>query len=904
MQAGTLAKHVLGASAARVNLVSGGLGSGKSFLCSELASQLASSPHSQPVVVLTSTAKQQRELQQQWQLASCITVESIESCAARVLQQPSHRFTTTLHQHADLSHMRMIRDKSDLWAMFSSKLFQLPLSPALRPLLDPTANVGKILDYMGWLKKSNVSAREFDSAERSELSNLCVEWENLLAREGVYEPEDLIARAIDSLRENAAPLPFNDRTVLLVDDFHLLLPNQASLVLELGKRLSRGVTLFADLEQTDAYRPTARVELGDSVFRFPELEPRQAPKPTLVRLGGRDGASELDVLEEWITAQLEANKLAVICTRSGSDRDLLFARLAQRRHVQLLGGRDYWLESNEVRSLIAFCNLVLRGHLTADRDLFAVWTSPLFPRYRATEEQISGFANRQGQGALDRIAQLGDNGARLAQDLGALEQFASRGHALSLLCVEVLKQSGVLAELDVCFSPVAAGRIDRFCQLVQRIEQQQQQAASSSCLKPSSVEVLDYLDLYLAAGGDSSADSEDELSLVDSRVYIASMHTVCTAFPAKSVDSICLARATAQKLPLRRRPAALALPWDYLRSLPAPRLDAEFFDSPKDMDTRLLAAVAQRSNTHELFYSLEREELPSLLLVPAPPPSPARRKPASPENSDSDWVLDLGPEPTSTVNLSFSTLSVYESCPRKYWYSKVMGLVVPSNLRMVNGKALHYGIEAHYKARMTHQCTPSELLQRATQDYSLGFDRAIQANPEGFVSRQHLLQVKATGLDTVRAFHDRYLTTAPPNRSLVQAEQRFEFLWKEAGITLTGFIDLVERDLDTGELVLTDFKSNVPDRAKLARLGRNNDQLAMYAWFCEREWNQRPGLVGIESIETGERYEEPPPASFDRVQHKLVTAAGKIRQQEFAPTPSYMDCTFCSFNKLCKYSAV
>ena len=55
-----------------------------------------------------------------------------------------------------------------------------------------------------------------------------------------------------------------------------------------------------------------------------------------------------------------------------------------------------------------------------------------------------------------------------------------------------------------------------------------------------------------------------------------------------------------------------------------------------------------------------------------------------------------------------------------------------------------------------------------------------------------------------------------PNRRVLRVEERFEFTWEAAGIALTGYIDLVERDEAAG-LVLTDFKSNVDFYLKISQ---------------------------------------------------------------------------------------
>ena len=276
-------------------------------------------------------------------------------------------------------------------------------------------------------------------------------------------------------------------------------------------------------------------------------------------------------------------------------------------------------------------------------------------------------------------------------------------------------------------------------------------------------------------------------------------------------------------------------------------------------------------------------------------------------NLQNDDLKSSGTDNDETLVLSFSRIQEFETCPKRYWFSKVLKLSVPSNPRMVYGKALHQAIEAYY-LQISGEYVDGDLskLGNAIEAFKRTFE--IE-NYEGFHSKRHLERVFELGKQVIEEFHERNKFYS---RKILAIEKKFKFNWN-ATIEFNGVMDLIEdhSDLTKNEknFVIVDFKSNLLEDAKLRRIGKDNLQLSVYAWAFEKmhffdlsEFIPPPIVkVAIESIETVRRYVETP-LSTSFVEDKLFKIANSIRSEDFNAKPSFFACSICPFQTICEDS--
>lgn len=264
------------------------------------------------------------------------------------------------------------------------------------------------------------------------------------------------------------------------------------------------------------------------------------------------------------------------------------------------------------------------------------------------------------------------------------------------------------------------------------------------------------------------------------------------------------------------------------------------------------------------------------------------------------------------MQLSYSRLREFETCPKRYYLSRVLGLKAAPNPPMIYGKCLHRGVEEHIK-----QSNEEEKLNSSLKGFEEEFAGAFSSSeplPVGFHSKNHIALFRSTGLDVLRDFHARWLVRQRfggnggerGGRVQVSAERKFELLCEDVGIIFVGIVDLVETELDAnGNVVgahIVDYKSNVHDGAKLKRLARDSDQLTLYAWAYEVEFGRPPLSMSIESIETGDRCKVSFPSNLAR--DRLLQVATRVREGDFTPTPSFAGCKFCPYREVCVDSVV
>jgi len=249
-----------------------------------------------------------------------------------------------------------------------------------------------------------------------------------------------------------------------------------------------------------------------------------------------------------------------------------------------------------------------------------------------------------------------------------------------------------------------------------------------------------------------------------------------------------------------------------------------------------------------LFYvALTRAEK-YLFCTWAPIPGNAQQRKISDffrEFTDSEYVLTREPlkavprrlEPTphheeAPLSLTFSELSYYFDCPYLFKLRFLYGFDVPLSRALGYGKSLHNALaEIHAESIRGHIPSVTEVPRLVEEHLHLPF-----ANDEVW---ENLRKAAAKALS-------KYLNTHGSDLSRLEHVEKIVELQLSVGIVVAGRIDLIRR-MDTGEVVIVDFKSD--ERAQAEDVTRR--QLHVYAAGYKRLTGKNANLIEVHNLDKG-----------------------------------------------------
>jgi ATP-dependent exoDNAse (exonuclease V) beta subunit len=257
-------------------------------------------------------------------------------------------------------------------------------------------------------------------------------------------------------------------------------------------------------------------------------------------------------------------------------------------------------------------------------------------------------------------------------------------------------------------------------------------------------------------------------------------------------------------------------------------------------------------------------------IEPLPPPAPTL-----PE-------LQAIPEPALHYvrRLSFTALSLFETCSYRYFAERVAGM------RSLDVQAVgHEGLSGTAIGSAVH----AELEH---------VDLAAPALAPGWEERVRAAYPHATDeeVDRIRSLIQAYCTSELATRvsGLDGVAKERHFTFEHDGVLLHGYLDTYHR---AGERALVvDYKSNVLEGQEPSEIVAHSYELQrlVYALACFR--------AGADEVEVAylflERPDEPVVTTFTRdrvpeLEADLSTAIARLRAGEFRPTPSEYACAGC-----------
>jgi DNA helicase-2/ATP-dependent DNA helicase PcrA len=240
------------------------------------------------------------------------------------------------------------------------------------------------------------------------------------------------------------------------------------------------------------------------------------------------------------------------------------------------------------------------------------------------------------------------------------------------------------------------------------------------------------------------------------------------------------------------------------------------------------------------------------------------------------------------LNLSYSQVDDYLTCPLRYRFRHIMRIPVLPHHNLVFGRICHNTIHYYLKMRMAGNGVTEDQLMKAYEERWVN---------EGFLSREHEEMRKKAGEEAMRRFYKRQESS----NSLPQyLEKKFKVLLE--GVRLTGRWDRV--DYMKAGAVIVDFKASaVNDQKDADKRTRESLQMDMYAMAFVRIQDLPVAEAQLHFLESdiigrAEKSE----AEFRRAEEKIREAEEGIRERNFRANPDWHNCSLCDFRTICPES--
>jgi len=942
-------------------LIIAGAGTGKTTVLTRRIAHLISSKRARPEEVLALTFTEKAAVEMAERVDQLIPygyaetwIGTFHAFGDRILRESA--------LDAGLGPEFRVLSRPEQIIFLRERLWRLPLK-RFRPLGDPTRHLGALLGLVSRAKDEDVAPAAYkawaearlltapddtarDKAERHlELAGFYEAYQQLLAEAGAVDFGDQICRALALLRERPAVLAALRARFryILVDEFQDTNRAQLEMVrLLAGEAQERpNVTVVGDDDQaiyrwrgaaagnliafrnlypgarevvlTDNHRSTQAIldAAGHLIsYNNPYRLEAMAGIDKRLRSPRRDGAPVRHVHFDTVSAEADGVAALVeerlrqgfrprdvaLLVRSNDDADPFLRALNVRGIPHRFTGSRGLYAREEVRLLVCFLRALANPddsvslfYLAAsevyrvpDTDLLrlnrnaARKTRPLLEVMRGlpTNEELAGVGGEAREAVVRLLAGLD----AAAEDLPKRRT----GEVLYLF----LQSSGLLARLSRQADAESEARVKNVAKFFDAVKAYGEVAEHDRV--PAFVA---HLDLLREAGDDpavAEADPDDDAV------------SVLTVHKAKGLEFpvVFLVSCVEEKFPVKRRTDPLEMPAELVEE-GLGGVDAHLHEERRLFYVGMTRAKDELVLTSAGDYGTARLRKLSRFVVEALDlPSPAPR----PRKSQALEALvrhQPAPEPgpaaegpmreDETLRLSFRQIDDYETCPLKYKYVHRLRVPLLVHHRVVYGSAIHKAVQELFRARL--------------QGRAFGEDDVVAAFraawvSEGFLSREHEEQRLAAGEAALRRFHreEGANPLAPTG-----VEQEFAFTLDRTRVV--GRYDLVvER---AGRITILDFKTgDVDDLEQAQKRARDSLQLDVYALAHLKNTGRLPDWVELRFLESGlAGGKRPTTDEAARTEARIRDIAGRIRQREFSPRPSYMACGLCAFRDICPHTA-
>jgi putative RecB family exonuclease len=233
--------------------------------------------------------------------------------------------------------------------------------------------------------------------------------------------------------------------------------------------------------------------------------------------------------------------------------------------------------------------------------------------------------------------------------------------------------------------------------------------------------------------------------------------------------------------------------------------------------------------------------------------------------------------------LSYSQISLYQSCPLSYKLQYIDGLETKDRGYFSFGTTIHSCAEYFFKVKVPPPPTLEQLLDCYERKWL----------PQGYESAEEEAEYKAYGRELLTKFYEIH---QPDFRMPIAVEHKFTI--DIDNVKLTGIIDRVDK-LESGGLAIIDYKTNVElfTQEYLA----NDLQLTLYQLAVEKSWFLPVERLTLYHFRSNTPISCPPRERerLEEAKRLVLEVADGIRAENFPPKESGR-CP-CDFPQYCPY---
>lgn len=622
---------------------------------------------------------------------------------------------------------------------------------------------------------------------------------------------------------------------------------------------------------------------------------RRARRPALVqhRLY-RTPVEEADAVaaevRQRIDAGLDPEGMAVL-VRTNADAAPVLASLDVLGIPRRFSGASGLMAHREVRDVLSLLRVLASPERS--EDLYAVLSAPAAGLGGEDLTAVCEYADRRRRSLWSVVTELieqpgllrvsDETRRRLKRVVELLRTSIADSHerAAPVVLYEYLGRSGWLKRLITDAERGDDGPLRRVARLFELVKEQADLVAD-----PRIATVAPTLRSLVDAGHDPVAPDADDL---------AGAVSVLTVHQAKGLEFrlVFVVGAADGRFPVRARPDVLSLP---------PALTGHAGAADPDLhraEERRLFYVAITRARDELILSHAaagreggRSRRPSPFLLEAlghevasMPDAPKLQAPQLPLSSEPPVAPIVAAGSVEPLNLSYSQIDDYLTCPLKYRLRHQVRVPTPPHHALVFGNALHQAVALGNNRRMRGEAVEPEVLAAALEAHWRN---------EGFLSQEHETARFEAGTRALQRFAEE---AAAAQDRIMAVEQPFSV--RIGHDRVRGRYDAV-RETDAG-VVVTDYKSgDMRDPARARQRARSSLQLQLYTLAWEAEHGQRPEAVELHFLESGVVGQvTPTERQLDGARAKVAKAAAGIRAGEFEATPGYPACDWCPYRRIC-----
>jgi DNA helicase II / ATP-dependent DNA helicase PcrA len=242
--------------------------------------------------------------------------------------------------------------------------------------------------------------------------------------------------------------------------------------------------------------------------------------------------------------------------------------------------------------------------------------------------------------------------------------------------------------------------------------------------------------------------------------------------------------------------------------------------------------------------------------------------------------------------ISYSQIRLYQTCPKKYYYTYIQEIKSPVTDKIFLGTLFHSIVEFYLKEKISKREPGKEdLLKRFEEKF-----QEYQKNQE-IAWNIPEAETRKRGLAFVRYF----LKEIAPEIDPLMVEKELVVALPELDVKLKGIIDLVETDFS-----ITDFKTTTAKWSK-TRIKDSYLQMQIYRYIFEKSFGDvithlrfriiyAKGMTGIKDQKVSVKASD---LDTSKMLDIIKYVVDNIRNEAFYKNENYT-CSYCEYKDLCR----